>query len=86
MSLSEREKRVLDVERGWWLGALTKEQVIREQLGCSPTSYYAALRRLAASSDAFEYDPLLVARVRRRLDERRRARVAAGSAAPHRPR
>jgi len=49
---------------------------IRDRLGCSPGAYYAALRRLVASEEAFRYDPLVVQRVRRRQERERRARVA----------
>jgi hypothetical protein len=86
MALNERERQVLDVEREWWLHAPTKEQAIRDRLGCSPAAYYAALRRLASSPEAFSYDPLVVTRLRRRRDQRRRARFAGGSALHHRPR
>ena len=86
MALTEREQVVLDVEREWWLHAPTKEQVIRQKLACSPAAYYAALRRLVSSPDAFSYDPLVVQRLRRRRDQRRRARHAPGPAVRHRPR
>lgn len=86
MALTEREQLVLDLEREWWLSPRTKEQSIREKLDCSPASYYATLRRLAESDEAYAYDPLVVRRVRRRLSSRRRARFEAGPAARHRPR
>jgi hypothetical protein len=80
MALSSRERMILDVERDWWLSAPTKERAIRERLGCSPATFYAALRRLAASREAFEYDPLVVKRLERRLLRRRRARLSGGAA------
>lgn len=86
MALTEREKLVLDTEREWWRFADTKEQAVRERLACSPAAYYAALRRLVSSKDAFSYDPLVVMRLRRKRDERRRARLAPGPAVRHRPR
>lgn len=86
MALSERERGFLDLEREWWTAAATKEQAIRERLGCSPATYYATLRRLASSEEAYGYDPLVVARLRRRNAERRRARFDPGPAARHRPR
>jgi hypothetical protein len=75
MVLSERDRQFLDVEREWWTHAATKEQAIRERLGCSPATYYAALRRLAGCTEAFSYDPLVVARLRRRRAERHRSRL-----------
>jgi hypothetical protein len=86
MGISERDRLMLDLEREWWQRAPTKEQAIRETLGCSPATYYAGLRRLAGSADAFAYDQLVVARLRRRLDRQRRSRFEPGPAARHRPR
>lgn len=65
---------MLDVERDWWLSATSKRQAIRERLGLSPAAYYGLLRRLAESPEAFDYDPLVVHRVKRRLLRRRRVR------------
>ncbi len=86
MGLTERDRLVLDVEREWWLESPTKEQAIRSHLGCSPGTYYAALRRLVTSPEAFSYDPLVIQRLRRRRDQRRRDRLAPGPAMWHRPR
>jgi len=72
---------MLDLEGGWWLSAPTKERAIRHRLGCSPATYYAALRRLATSRDAYDYDPLVVLRLRRRQARRRRERFAGPDAA-----
>lgn len=77
---------MLDVERDWWLHSATKEQVIRQRLACSPGTYYAAIRRLAYSEAAFDYDPLVVKRLQRRSAQQRRSRFAPGPAARHRPR
>lgn len=84
MALSTRERDLLDLERDWWLVAPTKKRAIRDRLGCSPASYYASLRRLTGSEDAFAYDPLVVQRLRKRLDQQRRARLG-GKDADHRP-
>ena len=74
MTLTDRERNVLDVERDWWLSSPSKRQAIVERLGLTPGAYYGVLRRLAASQEAFEYDPLVVHRVRRRLVRSRRVR------------
>ena len=63
MTLTDRERDVLDVERDWWLSAPSKRQAIRERLGLSPGAYYGVLRRLAYSKEAFAYDPLVVHRL-----------------------
>ncbi len=77
MALSTRERDLLDLERDWWLVAPTKKRAIRDRLGCSPASYYASLRRLTGSAEAFAYDPLVVQRLRKRLDQQRRSRLGA---------
>ncbi|HEY2333121.1 MAG TPA: DUF3263 domain-containing protein [Acidimicrobiales bacterium] len=80
MALSERDKRVLDLERGWWQTSRTKEAAIRERLGLSTTRYYEILAALSTSPDARAYDPLVVHRVRRLRAQRRRARYEGRSA------
>lgn len=74
MPLSERERRLLDFERSWWLEGTSKREGIRRRLGISPATYYSEMRRLLWQRDALDYDPLLVRRLRRRENERRRAR------------
>jgi hypothetical protein len=81
MPLSERERAVLDLERSWWQEAETKEVLIRSRLGISATAYYKLLRRLVDSPAAREHDPLLVLRLKRARDERRRARYEGRSSA-----
>jgi len=85
MALTDREREVLDLERNWWFSAPTKQQAIAERLGCSPATYYAALRRLAPSADAFAYDPLVVQRLRKRAVNRRRIRVTGSAQLDRRP-
>ncbi|MGD9796504.1 MAG: DUF3263 domain-containing protein [Acidimicrobiia bacterium] len=80
MALSERDKRVLDLEREWWQSPGTKEAAIRARLGISPTRFYAILAELSASPEARAYDPLVVHRVRRLRALRRRARFEGRSA------
>jgi hypothetical protein len=72
--LTERERRLLDFERSWWLDEGAKREGIRRRLGLSPSAYYSGLRNLLPRADALAYDPLLVRRLRRRERERRRAR------------
>jgi hypothetical protein len=74
MTLTDRERDVLDLERDWWLSAPSKRQAIEERLGLSTGAYYGVLRRLVPSAEAFAYDPLVVHRLRRRLLRRRRDR------------
>jgi hypothetical protein len=74
MTLTDRERTALDVERDWWLSSPSKRQAISERLGLSVGTYYGLLRRLAESPEAFAYDPLVVHRVKRRIVRRRRVR------------
>lgn len=74
MALSDRDKAILDFERSWWRQPGPKEAAIREQLNLSATRYYQLLGALVDSADADAYDPLVVRRLRRVRDRRRRAR------------
>jgi hypothetical protein len=74
MPLSTRERAILDLERDWWTRPGSKEQAIRGAVKLSPTRYYALLNELIESAEALDYDPLVVLRLRRGRDLRRRAR------------
>jgi hypothetical protein len=81
MALTERDRAILDVERSWWTEPGTKEEVIRARLALSGTRYYELLGALVESPDALDHDPLLVRRLRRSRDRRRRARYERRSSA-----
>lgn len=72
--LTQRERAILDLERSWWQSAGTKEAAIREELSLSPTRYYELLADLVDRPAARAYDPLVILRLRRVRDRRRRAR------------
>jgi hypothetical protein len=74
MSLSERDLAVLDFERSWWTEASRKEDAIKERFGLSGGRYRQILAGLIDSDEAEAVDPLLVRRLRRARDERRRAK------------
>lgn len=80
MALSERDRAILDFERSWWLEPGPKELSIRSRFDLSPTRYYQVLNELLESPDAIAYDPLVVRRLRRMRDRRRRARFEGRSA------
>ena len=82
MALSDRDRAILQFERSWWQLDGSKEAAIREQLGLSPTRYYQLLAGLLDSDEALAFDPLLVRRLRRLRDRRRRARFEGPSARP----
>ncbi|MEQ8719485.1 MAG: DUF3263 domain-containing protein [Acidimicrobiales bacterium] len=74
MSLSERERSILDFERTWWTQPGPKAEAIRARFDLSSTRYYELLGRLLDSPHAVAYDPLVVRRLRRHRARRRRAR------------
>jgi hypothetical protein len=75
--LSDRDAEILEFERTWWRSSGAKEQTIRERFDMSPTRYYQVLNALIDTPSALAADPLLVKRLRRLRDERRRNRSAA---------
>jgi hypothetical protein len=80
MGLSERDRAILDFERVWWSEPGPKELAIRRRFGFSPARYYQVLGGLLESPEAAQYDPLVVRRLRRVRDRRRRARYERPSA------
>ncbi len=74
--LSDSDRVILDFEAGWTRHVGAKEEAIRAELELAPARYYQLLGRLIDTTDALEYDPLLVGRLRRRRDERERSRRA----------
>jgi len=77
-----RWREVLDFERAWWQAGASKDAAIRERLGLSPTRYYQVLNRAIDLQAALEYDPMLVRRLRRLRDRRRRIRFPARTRRP----
>jgi len=74
MVLEARDRSILDFERSWWQERGPKQQAIRMRLDISPALYYRRLRELVDVRAAYDYDPLLVRRLRRQRDSRRRTR------------
>jgi len=74
MALSERDQAILDFERGWWKESGRKEDGIRARLGLSGARYRRLLASLIDDPDAEAVDPLVVRRLRKARDARRRAR------------
>jgi hypothetical protein len=80
MALSDRDCAILDFERAWWKEPGSKEDAIRTRFDLSATRYYQLLGGLVDSPDAEAYDPLVVRRLRRVRDRRRRRRYEGRSA------
>ena len=72
--LTDRDRAILDFERSWWQRPGSKESGIKEVLGLSARRYYELLALLCDSPAAQAYDPLVIHRLRRTRDRRRRAR------------
>jgi hypothetical protein len=72
--IDERWREVLDFERATAKLATRKVAVIRDRFGLSPAGYYQLLNRLIDRPEALEYDPMLVQRLRRLRETRRRVR------------
>jgi Protein of unknown function (DUF3263) len=72
-ALTAREAEMLAFERLWWKFAGAKEQAIRELFDLSATRYYQVLNTLIDRPEALAHDPMLVKRLRRTREARRRA-------------
>jgi hypothetical protein len=68
--------RILAFERSWWRYPGAKEREILEVLGMPVTRYYQLLNSLIDRPEAAEFDPTLIARLRRQRSARRRMRSA----------
>ncbi len=74
--LDDREREILDFEREAWKLTMSKERAIRERFGFSATRYHQLLHRVIDRPESLAYDPMLVRRLRRVREARRRRRVA----------
>lgn len=74
--LEPRLRDILDFERAWWKHPGPKERAVRERFGLSPARYHQLLNRAVDLPEALAYDPMLVRRLRRLREARRRKRFA----------
>lgn len=81
VSLSERAQAMLEFERSWWTLDGAKDSMIRERFQCSAEVYYDELNTLLEDPATLAYDPLVVRRLIRLRDRRRRARLDVALAA-----
>lgn len=77
IELTERERALLDFEGGWWTLDDAKDTLIRARFACSLDEYYQELNRLLEVPAALVHDPLVVRRLIRLRDRKRRARLDA---------
>lgn len=79
MELTDRERAILELEGSWWNEATPKEAAIVERLELSPARYHELLNDLIDRPEAEAHDALVVRRLRRMRDRRRRARLDAAT-------
>jgi hypothetical protein len=75
-ALEQRDRELLDFEREAWKLRIPKERAIRERFGFSSARYHQLMNRAIDRPEALTYDPMLVRRLRRIRDARRRKRTA----------
>lgn len=80
MGLSERDEAILDLERTWRLREGRKADLIQAELGLTMARYRTLLTALVEQPEAMAHDPLVVRRVRRERERRRRTRYEGRSA------
>lgn len=73
--LTDRDRAMLAFEGQWWHHAGAKEDAIRREFDLSPTRYYQILTALIDRDEALAVEPMVVKRLRRVRDQRRRARL-----------
>ena len=74
--LSDEDRAMLDFEEQWWRYAGAKEAAIHGRFELTPTRYYQRLNQLIDTDEALAARPLLVRRLRRLREGRRRQRSA----------
>ena len=79
MGLTDRQQAILEFERTWWTMDGEKDLLIRRRFACAPDTYYEELNQVLDSPDALAVDPLVVRRLMRLRDRRRRSRLDGAS-------
>ncbi len=78
--LTERERAILEFEQSWWLSDAPKDQAVRERFLLTESEYSDVLDALVTSDAAAQECPLLVRRLLRQRDRRRRHQLERRSA------
>ena len=74
--LQDHWRDILDFERAAPALGARKDLAVRDRFGLSAAGYYQLLNRLMDRPEALEYDPMLIRRLRRLREARRRKRFA----------
>jgi len=77
MALTDRDEAILDFEASWWAQPGPKADAIRERFELSPTRYYELLTEILADPESSIHSPLLVRRLKRDRERRRREKYEA---------
>lgn len=72
--LSKTEMQLIEFERTWWADDQPKDAAIADQFSLTTAEYYEQLHALIDSDEALQHDPLVVRRLRRMRDRRRKER------------
>lgn len=83
--LDRQHRDLLDFERAWRSAGGSKERAVRARFGLSSTRYLQLLMRTIDLPQALAYDPVLVRRLRRLREARRRSRFAERLGLPRAP-
>jgi hypothetical protein len=75
LALTERERAIIEFEGSWWMQDEARDAIIRSRFQCSSEDYYQELNQLLDHPGALTFDPLVVRRLRRQRERRRRARL-----------
>jgi len=68
-TLGDDDAAYLECEREYWAVGPKKEQVVRERFNVSLPVYYQRLYRIAATPEAWRYDPVLVRHIHDTADD-----------------
>lgn len=79
-TLTARERAILEFEQSWWLSDAPKEYAVRERFQLTEAEYVDLLDCLIESEAALLEQPLLVRRLLRLRDRRRRTHLDRRSA------
>jgi hypothetical protein len=71
--LTERDKAMLEFEASWFTVNEDRVDAIRARFACSLEEYNLHVNRVIDHPAALEFDPLVVRRLRRHRERRRRA-------------
>lgn len=72
--LTDLEKAVLVFEQSWVMRPEAKDEAIRQTFDVTPAKYFRMLSALLDSRAALEFDPMLIKRLQREREQRRRNR------------